>query len=162
MTTKKLCLLALFIALSVIGAMIKIPSFVGSIALDAFPALLAAVLISKQMGALVAGFGHLMSALIAGMPLGPLHVIIALEMAIIVWFFSVIYLSGKRKLAGLFFVFSNSLLAALPMLFLLGISFYLAVLPSLLIGAVVNAGVALLFIPKFVTLFHGKIVEMLK
>lgn len=162
MSTRKICLLALFIALSVIGAMIKIPSFVGSIALDAFPALLAAVLVGNRMGALVAGFGHLVSSLIAGLPLGPMHIVIAAEMAAIVWCFGMIYQAGKRKFAGLFFVGANSFLAALPMLFLFGVSFYLALLPSLLIGAVFNAGIALLFIPKFADLFQRKIAEMLK
>ncbi|ASK61848.1 ECF transporter S component [Virgibacillus phasianinus] len=154
MSTKRLCLLALFIALSVIGAMIKIPSFVGSIALDAFPSLLAAVLIGKRAGALIAGAGHLVSALIAGMPLGPMHLLIAVEMALIVWSFGAIYQSGNTKLAGLFFVCSNSLLAPLPMLVLLGVSFYFALLPSLLIGATVNAAIAIIFIPKCKMLFQ--------
>lgn len=162
MSSKKLSLLALFIALSVIGASIKIPAIVGSIALDAFPALLASILLGKRMGAIIAGFGHILSSLIAGMPLGPMHLIIALEMAVIVWCFSVIYQSGKRKFAGLFFVLSNSLLAALPMLFLLGKGFYFALLPSLFIGAFFNVFVALLFIPRFEKLFTTNIVGNLK
>ena len=43
MNTKKMSLLALFVALSIIGAMIKIPAVVGSVALDAFPALVVVV-----------------------------------------------------------------------------------------------------------------------
>src|SRR5699024_11807817 len=59
MDIKKISLLALFIALSVIGSFIKIPAVVGSIALDAFPALLAVVLIGTTAGAVVAGMGHI-------------------------------------------------------------------------------------------------------
>src|SRR5690625_1633626 len=111
MSTRKISLLTLFIALSVIGASIKIPAIIGSVALDLFPALLAAVLIGKRAGAIVAGFGHLLSSLIVGMPLGPTHIIVALEMAAIVWFFSVIFQFGNKKLAGLFVILSNTLLA---------------------------------------------------
>jgi len=52
-------LLALFIALSVIGASIKSPAVIGSVALDVFPALFSSVLIGKRTGAVVAGLGHM-------------------------------------------------------------------------------------------------------
>lgn len=162
MSTGKLSLLALFIALSVIGASIKIPAIVGSIALDAFPALLASVLLGKHHGAIIAGFGHIVSALIAGMMLGPMHVIIAVEMAVMVWFFCVIYQSGKKKSAGLFFILSNSLLAPLPMILLFSWEFYYALLPSLFIGAAFNTVLALVLIPRFKTVFSGRMIGDLK
>ena len=52
-------LLALFIALSVIGAPIKSPAVIGSVALDVFPALFASVLIGKRTGAVVSGLGYM-------------------------------------------------------------------------------------------------------
>lgn len=154
MSVKKTSLLALFLALSVIGASIKIPSFVGSIALDALPALLAAALIGGRPGSLVAGFGHLLSALIAGMPLGPAHFLIAFEMAAIVWLFSWIYRTGKKKTAAIVFILSNSLIAPLPMVFLFNTAFYAAVVPSLLVGAACNAFAALVAIPRFEGIFQ--------
>ncbi|WP_404451243.1 ECF transporter S component [Virgibacillus necropolis] len=162
MSTRKLSLLALFIALSVIGASIKIPAIVGSIALDAFPALLASVLLGKYQGAIIAGFGHVVSAFLAGMMLGPMHLIIALEMAIMVWCFSVIYQTGKKKFAGLFFILSNSFLAPLPMIFLFSEEFYYALLPPLFIGATFNTVLALVLIPRFKTIFSRRIVGNLK
>src|SRR5699024_11235420 len=63
LSAKKMSLLALFIALSVIGASIKIPAVIGSVALDVFPALFASVLIGKRTGAVVAGLGHILTAL---------------------------------------------------------------------------------------------------
>lgn len=158
MSTKKLSLLALFIALSVIGASIKIPAIVGSVALDAFPALLASILLGKYQGAIIAGFGHMVSALLTGMILGPMHVIIAVEMAIMVWCFSVIYQSGKKKPAGIFFILNNSILAPLPMIFLFSEEFYYALLPSLFIGATLNTILALVLIPKFKTTFSKRLV----
>jgi len=162
MSTKRLSLLALFIALSVIGASIKIPAVVGSIALDFFPALIAAVFLGRSTGAMVAGFGHFLSALIVGMPLGPMHIIIALEMAAIVWIFQMIYENRKPKLAGLFAVVSNTLIAPIPMLFLLGIGFYVALLPSLFIGATVNTVAALLLIPRFEGIFDRVLASDMK
>src|SRR5690625_335825 len=162
MSSKRLSLLALFIALSVIGASIKIPAVIGSIALDLFPALIAAVFLWRNTGAVVAGFGHLLSALIAGMPLVPMHIIIALEMAAIVWIFQVIYVSGKRKLAGLFVVCSNGLIAPIPMILLFGIGFYIALVPSLLIGSTVNMLAAFFLIPRFEGIFDRILASDLK
>lgn len=158
MSTRKLSLLALFIALSVIGASTKIPAIVGSVAFDTFPALLASILLGKYQGVIIAGFGHIVSALLAGMMLGPMHLIIALEMAVMVWCFSIIYQSGKKKTAGLFFILSNSLLAPLPMIFLFSIEFYYVLLPSLFIGATFNTLLALVLIPRFKPIFSRKIV----
>ena len=59
-------------------------------ALDSFPALLAAVLLGPVAGGIVAGIGHIVSALIGGMPLGPFHFLIMVEMFIFVWLFGVI------------------------------------------------------------------------
>jgi hypothetical protein len=160
MSARKMSLLALFIALSVIGASIKIPSFVGSIALDAFPAMLAGVLIGKKNGAIVAAFGHLISAYFAGFPLGPMHLVIAVEMAVLVWCFGIIYQTGKKIIAGLFFILTNSFLAPLPFIFMLGIGFYVSILPSLLIGATFNTIIALILIPRFKKMFGSSFVKV--
>ncbi len=162
MSARKVSILALLLALSVIGASIKIPAFVGSIALDVFPALLAAVFIGRKLGAFVAGVGHLLSALIAGMPLGPTHLLIALEMMLIVWVFALIYERGKKKLAGLIFIFSNSLLAPLPMILLFDVWFYVAILPSLFIGSMFNLFISLLIIPRFKTMNHKRTWNLLR
>lgn len=53
-------------------------------------------------------FGHLLSALIGGMPLGPFHVLIAVEMAVLVWVFGYFYQKGKRVLGGVLFVVGNT------------------------------------------------------
>src|SRR5699024_8956770 len=149
LSARKISLLALFIALSVIGAALKIPAVIGSVALDVFPALFASVLIGKRTGAVVAGLGHILSAMLGGMPLGSLHVIVAAEMAVIVWLFGLFYQSGKKAIAGLFFILTNGFIAPLPMLIFFGVGFYVAVLPSLFMGAMINVVVALVFIPRF-------------
>ncbi|MBU8879904.1 ECF transporter S component [Bacillus sp. FJAT-29790] len=135
-------------ALSVVGAAIKIPAIIGSVALDAFPALLASALLGGAAGPVVAGVGHLMSALLGGMPLGPLHGLIAVEMAFLAFVFSILYRSGKRWQAGALFVLGNTFAAPLPFLFLMSKAFYLSIVPSLFIGSVLNTFVAFIVIPR--------------
>lgn len=159
MTGKKISWLALFIALSTVGAAIKIPAVIGSIALDVFPALLAAVLLGSGAGAIVGGLGHLLSALIGGMPLGPFHFMIATEMALLVWLFGRLYLSNKRIFASTSFLIGNVFLAPLPFVFLISKAFYVAIIPSLLIGSAVNIGLALVFIPRVAPIFKGQFVK---
>lgn len=161
MHTKKLSLLALFIALSMVGAMIKIPAIVGSVALDIFPPLVVAVLIGRKSGAFVAAMGHLMSAFIAGMPLGPMHFFIAVEMAVIVWLFAMLYQSGKKWLAAALFMMLNSFIAPLPFAFLFSLSFYISLVPSLFIGSVLNGLLALLFIPRLEPFFERNLAVMM-
>jgi uncharacterized membrane protein len=155
MNVKKISLISLFLALSVAGASIKIPAVVSSVALDMVPALLAGVLLGSIPGALIAFLGHMLSALIGGMPLGPFHLLIAVEMAVLVWFFAIFYKKGKRIVAGIFFAFSNTLIAPIPFLFLLGSSFYIGMIPSLLIGSLFNTILALVLAPRLSSAFSG-------
>jgi riboflavin transporter FmnP len=150
---KKISLIALFIALSVAGASIKIPAIISSVALDMVPALLAGVIVGSQFGAVIAFLGHLLSALIGGMPLGPFHFIIALEMAVLVWLFAIIYGKKKRITASTVFIVGNTVLAPLPFLFMMGSGFYIGMLPSLFVGAIINTILALIVAPRLVAFF---------
>lgn len=148
LSSKKISLLALFIALSVVGASIKIPAIVGSVALDVFPALLAGAILGGGLGAIVGAAGHLVSALIGGMPLGPMHFLIALEMAVLVYLFGVYFSLGKKFRASFLFVIGNAIIAPIPFLFLMGTGFYMAIVPSLLMASLLNACIALFAIPR--------------
>lgn len=73
--TKKLTIIALMIALSILGGSIKL---LGSIALDSFPAFLSTIILGPTAGMFVAFFGHMFSAMLAGFPNTlPIHLIIA-------------------------------------------------------------------------------------
>lgn len=148
MNGKKMSLLALMIALSAVGASIKIPAVVDSVALDALPALLAAALLGVRAGAITGALGHLLSALIGGFPMGPMHLIIAFEMAVLVWVFGILYQQNKKILAGIVFVAGNAFVAPIPFIFLMNQGFYAAIVPSLLIGSILNTVLALLLIPR--------------
>lgn len=80
MGTKQMVTMAALIAMSYIGAQIKIQ---GSIAFDALPAFLAAIILSPVAGAIVGIFGHLVSALTSGFPMTlPVHLMIAAMMGV--------------------------------------------------------------------------------
>src|SRR5699024_6873656 len=72
----KICLLSLFIVLSVIGSFIKKPGVVGIKELDVFKALIAVVLIETTAQAVVAVMRLMVSAYIDAMTLGPFHIIV--------------------------------------------------------------------------------------
>ncbi|WP_086313476.1 hypothetical protein A5821_000981 [Enterococcus sp. 7F3_DIV0205] len=86
--TKRLTLTAMFIALSVIGSMIKLT---GSIALDSLPGFVGTVFLGPSIGFLLGSFGHLTSAAIAGFPLTiPVHVITAFLMGCCLFCYGII------------------------------------------------------------------------
>jgi len=85
MDTKKLVWIAMFVALSFVGAQLKIFQ---SIAFDSMPAFAAALLLGPISGALVGFIGHLLTALSSGFPFSlPVHLTIAVTMAFICFVF---------------------------------------------------------------------------
>ncbi len=80
---RQLTLAALMVALSAVGAFIKIPGPLGSIAMDSCPGYLYASLCGPLGGSAVAFFGHLASAFTVGFPLGvPIHLVVGAEMGL--------------------------------------------------------------------------------
>lgn len=159
MKSRMLILLALFSALSAVGAAIKIPAIIGTVAFDVFPALLAAALLGGGAGAIVGALGHLLSALIAGFPLGPMHVLIAIEMALLVFIFGVLYKKKKKGTASILFILANAFAAPLPFIFIMNPAFYVALVPSLLIGSAINTVIALVAIPRLKALVKQDLIE---
>ncbi|WP_456278486.1 ECF transporter S component [Bacillus sp. AK128] len=141
---KNKVIIIVFFALSVVGAAIKIPLGISSIALDSAPALLAAILLGPISGAVIGTIGHLISAYIGGLPLGPFHLLIALEMGVII-FLTGILLKGRTPMIGLcFFIICTTILAPLPFYFILSPAFFWTILSPLFIGAGVNSLIAFL------------------
>lgn len=159
MSNKKIAWIAMLTALSAVGAAIKVPAIIGSVALDSFPALLAAALLGGPAGAAAGGLGHLLSALFGGMPLGPLHFLVAMEMALLAFLYSHLYRKGRRWLASLLFIAGNSIAAPVPFMFILGEAFYLAIVPSLLLGSTLNAVLAFVVIPKIARIVENTLLK---
>lgn len=156
MSAKKVSWLALFTALSVAGSMIKVPGPISSIALDSFPALIGAVLLGPAAGALISAMGHMASALLSGFPMGPLHGIVAAEMAAVVWMFGAMYRADWKRSALPVFVFLNGVI--LPAVFIpfLGQAFYVSTVPALTIAAAFNGIAAYMLLPRLVTIFKKR------
>lgn len=156
MNIKKISLISLFISLSVAGASIKIPAIISSVAMDMVPALLGSIMFGGIPGAIIAFIGHLISAFIGGMPLGAFHLLIGLEMGLLVWLFAIFYKKGKGLLASILFIIGNTLLAPLPFLFVMGVGFYIGMIPSLFIGALINTGIAVTLAPRLIRFYEGR------
>jgi len=133
--------IGLLTALSAVGALVKIPSPVGSIALDSAPGYFAA-LIALREGAIVATLGHLFSAYTAGFPLGiHMHVIVAIFMAFCATVFGVI--SKRRvKIAILVATLLNGVVGSFLVLPIGGIGFVLTIMPFLVLASAVNIVIA--------------------
>jgi uncharacterized membrane protein len=145
--TKVLAMLVMFVSLSVIGSMIKIPTTLGSIALDSAPAVIAGALLGPLHGAIVAAIGHVSSAFFAGFPLGLFHLLIALEMGLLVYGFGLLFQKNWKKTAYLLFFIGNAFVAPLPFVFFMGTAFVVGILPFLVIGTAVNLVVSMIVIP---------------
>ena len=80
MRIQKLTIVAMLVAMCLVGANIKL---MGSIAFDAAPAFVGTLLLGPIYGVALGFWGHLVSSLIAGFPLSlPVHIIVAIMMAI--------------------------------------------------------------------------------
>jgi hypothetical protein len=147
MRLRRLTLTALFVAMCAVGGLIKIPSAVGSLALDTVPALVSAAFLPPVFSGIASMLGHTASAMYAGFPLGPFHVIIALEMLVIIMIFARMHQAGYTVMKWVFFVIANGLLAPLPFYFLVSPAFFLMILPAIVVATVLNAVVAAVVLP---------------
>ncbi len=84
-----------FVAASAVGGLVKLPSPVGSIALDSAPGYFLAAFVHPVLGGLVGAVGHLASAATAGFLLGDAHLWIALEMFFWCFAFGAMARAGK-------------------------------------------------------------------
>jgi len=144
---KNVTLTAIMAGLCVIGSFIKIPSPLGSTALDSAPAFLAATILPPAYAGVVGFFGHLATALSSGMPFGPLHFIVAIEMLLIVSGFAMLHRKQRHIAKWAFLLVMNGIIAPVPFYFFISPAFYLGALPSLIVATSINVIVTILVIP---------------
>lgn len=136
---KRLSIMAIFIALSAVGALIKIPSPVGTIGMDSAPGFFSALAFGGLTGAIVIAFGHLLTSAVVGFPLTvPVHLYVALQMAL--W--AAVYRWVNEKLglipAVIAGIILNGVVSAFAMLPMMGMGGVLGLLPFLVVGAAIN------------------------
>lgn len=156
MKLKMMTLTALFAALCAVGGFIKIPSGIGSLALDTVPALLAASFLPPILVGFVSMAGHLASGLYAGFPLGPIHLMIAIEMFVILYVFARMHRAGRHIGKWIFFIIANGLIAPLPLYFIISPAFLVATLPSIFLATALNAAVAIIVMPALAKVTDGR------
>ena len=136
---KKIAFIAIFIALSAIGAMIKIPSPVGSIAFDSAPGYFCALAFGYLEGIVVIAAGHILTSGTAGFPLGlPLHLCIALQM--VLWATAIRWITVHFGLmaGSVITVLLNGVVSSFTMFFIGGIGAVWGIMPFLLGGSLAN------------------------
>ena len=146
-SARQLAIMAIFIALSAVGSLFKIPSPVGSIGLDSAPGFFAAIAFGPWIGLIVIAIGHLLGAGIVGFPLTlPIHLAIAVGMGLCALAFRWLGRRGKSPVWLVVAVVVTSLLNSVALGLIVlpigGWGMYAAAVPSLLVAAVVNTVIA--------------------
>lgn len=145
LTLRNLTLCAMFLALSVAGAFIK--PFGNSIAFDSLPAFLAASIMGPYFGAMVGLLGHIISAALSGFVLTlPIHLIIAIEMAVVMAIYGFMAQRTKLVFAGIIAVLLNGVAATAVFILVpgMGIYFFLAMVGPLTLISAINVTLAVL------------------
>lgn len=139
--TKKIVLMGMFISLSFVCSFIKIPGPLQSIALDSMPAYLGGLLIGGPEGALIGFIAHILTAFNSGFPLTiPVHMIIAVIMALTIFIFSFVRNKTNIIIASVVGTIING--AGSPLILMLlpnfDFKFFVMITPVLLIASLVN------------------------
>ncbi|MCK8817348.1 ECF transporter S component [Natroniella sulfidigena] len=141
--TKRLVRMALFVALGTVGGLIPLPSPTGTVGLDSAPGYFLALFAGGVEGGIVLGIGHLVSGIKAGFPLGPIHLPIAIGMAVCGWLFWYVNQRFNLTTAGLVATLFNGVILNLLLIPLLGVGFFMGMTPVLLIASAVNIVIAI-------------------
>lgn len=135
--TRKLTLMAIFIALAFVGALIKIPSPIGTVGFDSTAGYLSVLYIGYLPGATVTALGYLLIAASAGFPLGLLTIVVAIEMFLIAMAYKYFY--EINVVLGLSIsTILNGVIAPLIVLPLGGWGLYVGLIPSLTVASFAN------------------------
>ncbi|WP_336635866.1 ECF transporter S component [Lysinibacillus fusiformis] len=152
----KWILTAMVAAICAVGAAIKVPAFISTAALDSAPAFLGVVFLSPLLAGVAGLIGHFISALTAGFPLGPLHVIIAIEMFIVVWIFGVMHKKGMHVWKWPVALVLNGIVAPLPFYFIISPAFFWGALVSIFIATAINLMIVAVVLPILSKVFVRK------
>lgn len=158
--TKKLVLMAMFIALSFIGSYIKFPSPLGSIALDSMAGYLAGLIFGGSLGGVVGFLGHILTSANAGFPLSlPVHLIVAIMMFISIYLYGLTYKKTNVFVAAFIGILLNGVVSPLALLLFpqFGWPFFLGITPFLLAASALNVILSIVvYIPIKNNMFSNK------
>lgn len=144
--TFRLTLMGMFVALSFVGSYIKIPSPFQSIAMDSMPAFLGGLMLGGIKGAVIGFLGHMLTAANAGFYLTlPIHLLVAVIMAITIYVYHWTYKKTNLIAAGIAGIALNGVGAPLVLALMpqFGWGFFMGITPFLILASAVNVGISL-------------------
>lgn len=140
---RRVARIAILVALSAVGALIKLPSPTGTVALDSAPGFVAAAAFGPGEGSIVGALGHLFSALVIGFPLGlPIHLLIAVATVVWVGAFGLVARRINIYLAGVVGILLNGVGGAALLIPILGLGIFATLVLPLTVGATINVVIA--------------------
>lgn len=140
---KRIARIAILVALSAVGAFIKLPSPTGTVALDSAPGFVAAAAFGPGEGSIVGALGHMFSALITGFPLGlPIHLLVAVATIVWVGAFGVITRRVNIWVAAPIAILLNGVGGAALLIPILGVGIFATLVLPLTVGAAINVVIA--------------------
>lgn len=155
-TLVRYILTAMIIALCAIGGLVKIPLGIATAALDSAPAFISVAFLPPLFAGFAGFLGHMASAGTSGFPLGPFHIIIALEMFVIVYFFGKMHNRGLHFSKWLMAFITNTFIAPLPFYFLMSPAFYVTAIVNLGVATAINLAVVAIAMPLVKSIYKRK------
>lgn len=143
--TRKLVLIALFLAISYLGAFIKIPGPAQSIALDSFSGYLGGLVLGGVYGGFIGSLGHIFTSMVSGFPLSlPVHMIISAMMFFAILAYSILTKKFNIVVGTVVGTIINGVLMPVMLMVLPGMDkgFLIALIPILTIASFVNIIIA--------------------
>jgi uncharacterized membrane protein len=148
MNTKKIAIIGVLIALSVVGSFLVVPSPAGTVAFVSLPGYVAAGLFGPIIGGIVGSLGHLINAGVKSFALGiPSHLIIAGFMFLAMAVYGFMYKKNKI-LAIVLATLVNGPLSLVPFYFMVGPGFAIGMIVPLTVASLANTLLATLIIPS--------------
>lgn len=138
---RRLILIALFVAISYIGALVKLPGPVSTIALDSFSGYLGGLILGGVYGGFVGMIAHLFVSMISGFPLSvPVHTIISIMMFVSIFCYSKVSNKYNIILGSIAGVLINGVLMPLALMILpfMDKGFLISLIPILVVASVTN------------------------
>ena len=142
-SVRRIAIISIFIALSAVGALIKIPSPVGTIGMDSAPGYFAAIAFGAAEGSIVIAVAHMLTSAVVGFPLSiPVHLIVAAIMAVC----ALVFRWVNRKLglipASVAAIIINGVIGSFTAFPAGGMGAVLGIMPFLVLASVLNVIIA--------------------
>lgn len=152
---KTLTMVAMLVALSAVGALIKV---FNTVAFDSMPGYFGALYLGGWYGAMVISLGHLLTAITSGFPLGiTVHIYISIQMAVYAYLFRFFYQRFNIYIAVIVGTILNGPISALLFAPIFGWGFFIGWSLPLTVASFINIFLASLIYKGILKIGGGQI-----